>query len=236
MKPFHKSRLRPVIIAHRGAPGRLENTIAGFLAGIARGAQWIELDLHQTSDGALVVYHDFELGPKPISQCTLTEAKRLARSLKRIDLPTLDEVLEAVPKSVGLGVEAKAPYLARALVSALANHGAADRALCCSLHFPTLQTLATLRPRIRTGILTTSRLLDPAGEIRRARAQALFQEYSLADRRYVREVHKAGFQFFVWTVNGERDLRRMLKLGVDGIVTDFPERVRALRPAKSKRR
>ena len=214
----------------------MENTIPGFLASIARGADWIELDLHQTSDGALVVHHDFELGPKPISQCTLAEAKRLAKRLRQIHLPTLDEVLEAVPKTVGLGIDAKAPYLARALVSVLANHRATDRALCCSLHFPTLQTLASLRPRIKTGILTSSRLLDPAGEIRRARAQAIFQEYSLADRRYVREVHKAGYQFFVWTVNAERDLRRMLKLGVDGIVTDFPERVLALRAAKSQRR
>lgn len=231
---MRKSPPRPLIIAHRGAPGRLENTIPGFLAGIARGAQWIELDLHQTSDGALVVHHDFELGPKPLVQCTLVEAKRLARRLKHIELPTLEEVLEAVPKTVGLGIEAKAPYLARALVAVLASHRAVDRALCVSFHFPTLQTLATLRPRLRTGILTTSRLLDPAGEIRRARAQAIFQEYSLADRRYVREVHKAGFQFFVWTVNEERELRRMMKLDVDGIVTDFPERLRALRPARRR--
>lgn len=228
---------RPLIIAHRGAPGpRRENTIPGFLVGIARGADWIELDLHQTADGALVVYHDFAIGKKPLALCTLKEAKALAKRLRKIELPTLGEVLEAVPATIGLGVEVKAPHIGRALVSVLAAHRATDRALCSSFHFPTLRSLAELRPRLRTGILTSSRLLDPVGEIRRARAQAIFQEYSLADRDLLRQVHRAGFQFFVWTVNEERDLRRMMKLDVDGIVTDYPERLRALRPAKSKRR
>ena len=52
----------PLIIAHRGEPGRRENTIAGFLAGIARGAEWIELDVHPTADGCVIVHHDPKIG------------------------------------------------------------------------------------------------------------------------------------------------------------------------------
>lgn len=218
----------PLVIAHRGAPGRRENTVAGFLAGIAAGAEWIELDVHRTADGAIVVHHDFELGTRPLARCTLREARTLARRLKQVKLPTLDDVVEALPDRIGLGVEIKAPHIARAVVCVLAEHRAADRALVSSFHWPTVRALAELRPRVRSGLLSCSRLLDPVGDLRRARAQALCQEHQLADRALVRAVQGAGFQVFVWTVNRTEDLRRMLALGVDAIITDHPARLRRL--------
>src|SRR3990170_4366141 len=187
--------LRPLIIAHRGEPGRRENTRAGFLAGLRRGAGWIELDVHRTADGALVVHHDFDIAGRAIARLTLKQAKLRARRYKRIALPTLEEVLEAVPR-------------------ALARHRALERALVSSFHWPTVRALADLRPRVRTGILTCSRLLDPVGDLRRARAHALCQEHTLADRALVRAVHRAGFEIHVWTANQPADLRRMIRLGV----------------------
>lgn len=219
---------RPLIIAHRGEPGRRENTVAAFLAGIRRGAEWIELDVHQTADGALVVHHDFDIAGRPLARLTLRQAQQRARRTKRIALPTLEEVLEAVPERVGLGVEIKAPGIGAAVLRALARHRAVERTLVSSFHWPTVQALAGLRPRLRTGILTCSRLLDPVGDLRRTRAQALCQEHTLADRALVRVVHGAGFEIHVWTANRPADLRRMIALGVDGIITDFPARLRRL--------
>lgn len=218
----------PLIIAHRGEPGRRENTVAGFLAGLRRGAGWIELDVHQTTDGALVVHHDFALAGRPLARLTLKQAKRLARRTKRIALPTLEEVLAAVPERIGLGVEIKAPGIGRAVRRALARQRALERALVSSFHWPTVRALADLRPRVRTGILTCSRLLDPVGDLGRARAHALCQEHTLADRTLVRAVHRAGFEIHVWTTNRPEDLRRMIRLGVDGIITDYPARLRRL--------
>lgn len=219
---------RPLIIAHRGEPGRRENTVAGFLAGIRRGAEWIELDLHQTADGALVVHHDFEIAGRPLQRLTLRQAKQLARRRKRLTLPTLEEVLAAIPERIGLGVEIKAPGIERAVLRALARHQAAERALVSSFHWPTVRALAGLRPRVRTGLLTGSRLIDPVGDLRRARAQALCQEHKLADRSLVRALHVASFEIHVWTANTPADLRRLLGLGVDGIITDHPARLRRL--------
>jgi glycerophosphoryl diester phosphodiesterase len=82
----------PLIIAHRGEPGRRENTLAGFLAGIARGAEWIELDVHQTADAQVIVHHDAHTARRSLHVLTLEEARALARKRKRIELPTLDEV------------------------------------------------------------------------------------------------------------------------------------------------
>ena len=219
---------RPLIIAHRGEPGRRENTVAGFLAGIRRGAEWIELDVHRTRDGAIVVHHDFDLGGRAIARLTLKQAKQRARRVKRLALPTLDEVLEALPERIGLGVEIKAPGIGAAVLQVLTRHRAVGRALVNSFHWPTIRALAERRPRVRTGLLTCSRLLDPLGDLRRARAHALCQEHTLADRQLVRAVHRAGLEIHVWTANAPADLRRMMALGVDGIITDYPARLRRL--------
>jgi len=219
---------RPLIIAHRGEPGRRENTVAGFLAGIRRGAEWIELDVHRTRDGAIVVHHDFALAGRALARLTLKQAKQRARRWKRIELPTLAEVITAVPEHVGLGVEIKAPGIGAAVLQVLTRHRAVGRALVSSFHWPTVRALADLRPRVRTGILTCSRLLDPVGDLRRARAHALCQEHTLADRQLVRAVHRAGLEIHVWTANAPADLRRMMALGVDGIITDYPARLRRL--------
>ncbi|HXE74498.1 MAG TPA: glycerophosphodiester phosphodiesterase [Candidatus Xenobia bacterium] len=219
----------PLIIAHRGEPGRRENTLAGFLAGIARGANWIELDVHLTADGQVAVHHDAHLARRALSKLTLEEARALARRRKRIELPTLDEVLETIAGHIGLNVEIKDPRAGRAVVAALARHKAVDRAICSSFHWPAIRELADLRPRVATGILTSGRLRNPAGDFHRAHADAVFQGYKSVQPAQVREVKKAGFGFYVWTVNREADLRRMVELGVDGIITDYPERLVHLR-------
>ncbi len=218
----------PLIIAHRGEPGRRENTIAGFLAGIARGAEWIELDVHLTTDGYVIVHHDARIARRALNRLTLEEARALARRRKRIELPTLDEVFEAIPKRIGVNVEIKDPRAGRAVVAVLARHRAVERAICSSFHWPTILELADLRPRLRTGILTRSRLRNPVEEIRRARAQAIFHKYPSVSGKQVLEVKEAGFGFYVWTVNRAGALRRMVGLGVDGIITDYPSRLVAL--------
>ncbi len=219
----------PLIIAHRGEPGRRENTIAGFLAGIRRGAEWVELDVHQTADGQVAVHHNAHIARHSLNRLTLEEARRLARRRKHIELPTLDEVLEALPKTIGLNVEIKDPRAGGAVVAVLARHKAVDRAICSSFHWPTIRELADLRPRVRSGILTRSRLRDPVEDIRRARAQAIFHKYQSVDAAQVHVVKKAGLEFCVWTVNRDSALRRMVEVGVDGIITDYPDRLARLR-------
>jgi len=213
----------PLIIAHRGEPGSRENTIAAFLAGIARGAEWIELDVHRTADGQVVVHHDARIARRALNKLTLEGARTLAQKRKHIELPTLDQVLDAVPDRIGLNVEIKDPRAGRAVLAVLARHKAFERTICSSFHWPTILDLADLRPRLRSGILTRSRLRNPVEEIRRARAQALFHKYPSVSGKQVREVKVAGFGFYVWTVNRERALRRMVELGVDGIITDYPD-------------
>ncbi len=224
----------PLIIAHRGEPGRRENTVAGFLAGIARGAEWIELDVHLTADGQVIVHHDPKIGRHALTQLTAEEARRLAQRRKHIELPTLDEVFEAIPKRIGVNVEIKDPQAGRAVVAVLARHKAVERTICSSFHWPAIHELADLRPRVRTGILTRSRLPNPVEEIRRACAQAIFHKYPSVSEKQVREAQEAGYGFYVWTVNRAGALRRMVELGVDGIITDYPERLVRIRQQRER--
>lgn len=227
---------QPLIVAHRGAPGRRrENTVAGFRDGIVGGAEWVELDLHQTADGALVVFHDFALGGRRLARMTLAEAKQRARRLRGIELPSLAEVFDALPRSIGVNVEIKAPGLGRELLAVLSRHRATERALVSSFHHPTIAALADLRPRVATGLLARRRLRDPVGTLRRYRARALVLHHTAIEGKLVNRLHEAGFTVWVWTVNRERDLRWMLTVGVEAIITDYPDRLLRLRDAASRR-
>lgn len=225
----------PLIVAHRGARGRRrENTLAGFLDGITRGAEWVELDIHRTADGALVVFHDFTLDERRLARLTLAEAKQQARRLRGIELPTLDEVFDSLPRSIGVNVEIKAPGIGRELISLLVQCRATQRVLVSSFHHPTIRALAGLRPRVSTGLLPRRHLRDPVGALRRAGARALVLHYTAVNARLTEEVQRAGLAVWVWTVNRERDLRRMLALGVDAVITDFPEKLLRLRDSASR--
>lgn len=193
----------------------------------------MELDLHRTADGALVVFHDYTLGGRRLARMTLPEARQRAHRLRGIQLPTLEEVLVGLPRSVGVNVEIKARGIGRELLALLARRSAVERVLVSSFHHPTIGALAELRPRLATGLLTRRRLRDAAGALRRAGASTLVQHYAFADAGLVERLHSAGFSVWVWPANRERDLRRMLALGVDAIITDFPEKLVQLRGATS---
>jgi glycerophosphoryl diester phosphodiesterase len=225
---------RPLIVAHRGARRRrLENTIAGFLDGVARGAEWVELDLHRTADGALAVLHSSTLGGWRLARLTLAEAKRRARLLRGTELPTLAEVLEALPRSIGINIEIKAPGIGRDLLAVLQRLRALERVLVSSFHHPTIRALAGLRPRVATGLLVRRRPRDPVAALGRAGAHALVAHHTGVNAKLVEQVQRAGCEVWVWTVNRERDLRRTLALGVDAVITDYPQLLLRLRNSVS---
>lgn len=225
---------RPLIVAHRGARGRrLENTVAGFRDGIARGAEWVELDIHRTVDGALVVFHDFALGGQGLAGLTLQETKQRARR-RGIELPTLEEVFDALPRSIGVNIEIKAPGIGRELISLLIRHRATNRVLVSSFHHPTIRAFVDLRPRVATGLLARRSPREPVGALRRTGARALVIHHTAVNAKLTEQVQRAGFSVWAWTVNRERDLRRMLAFEIDAIITDFPEKLLRLRDSASR--
>jgi len=228
-----------LVIAHRGASGhRPENTLPAYELAVEQGADMIEIDLHRTRDGAIVVTHDEELagigGRGEIAQATLAEVRALNAGGGE-PVPTLDEVLDGfatrIPFNLELkrGKQAEYPGLEQATLEAVNQRGLLARMLFSSFYDPVLARLRALSPEARVALLISRKF--PQRAVERAKAlgaEALNPEDSLVTAELVREAHAAGLAVYVFTVDEETELRRFLDLGVDGIFTNHPDRLRAI--------
>jgi glycerophosphoryl diester phosphodiesterase len=227
------------VIAHRGASGeRPENTLPAYELAVAQGADMIEIDLHRTRDGAVVVTHDEELaglgGRGEIADATLAEVRALdAGGGERV--PTLAEVLDRFGERIPFNLEIKrgsaAEYagLEAEVAADLARRGIGERMLFSSFYDPVLRRLREVSPEARIGLLISRRF--PDGAIERARAlgaEALHPERALVTPALVEQAHAAGLAVYVFTVDDPDEMARLLALGVDGLFTNFPARLRAL--------
>ncbi len=229
----------PLVIAHRGASGhRPENTARAYELAIELAADMIEIDVHRSRDGALVVTHDDSLeglgGRGSIADATLAEIRALdAGGGERV--PTLDEVLDAFGKRIPFNVEVKegprGPYpgLEEAVLAAVTRHGLLGETLFSSFCDAVLRRLRELAPPARIALLISPRTNERALE--RARAlgvEAVNPWFGLAKAVLVDAVHAAGLAVYPYTVDEPEAMRGLLALGVDGIFTNFPERLREL--------
>jgi glycerophosphoryl diester phosphodiesterase len=230
---------RPLVIAHRGASAhRPENTMPAFALAVEQRADMIETDLHVTRDGAVVITHDEELaglgGRGEIADATLAEIRALdAGGGARV--PTLDEMLDAFGAAIAFNLELKkgtrAEYegLEAQAIEAVQTRGVAERTLFSSFYDPVLARLRAAAPEARIGLLISRRY--PVRIVERARAlgaEAIHPEAPLVDAALVETAHEAGLAVYVFTVDDEAEMRRLLSLGVDGLFTNHPDRMRAL--------
>ncbi len=220
--------MRPQILAHRGASGhQLENSRAAFRRAVQLEADGVELDVHATRDGALVVHHDPEVpGWGPIARLTL-EQLAPARLPNGEPLPLLTDVLEIMgDRVVWIEVKALDPAFDAALLAAV-DGAPAPRA--CGVHsfeHRIVERLGRARPDLRLGALLAARVMDPSGVLAAARARVLWQEWRMIDASLVEQVHSAGHEIVAWTVDAAREIDRLARLGVDAICTNFPDRAR----------
>jgi glycerophosphoryl diester phosphodiesterase len=216
------------VIAHRGASGyEYENSRAAFRRAIMLDANGVELDVHATRDGALVVHHDPDVpGVGPIAQLTQAEAKQL-RIRNGETLPLLQEVLDLVgDHDVWVEVKTLPPAHDRALLAVLDDGPAPTRYAVHSFDHRIVRRLGEACPSLRRGVLLSAYLEDPVGALQAVGATALWQEWQQIDQDLVRRVHEAGAQIIAWTVNEIGDIERLARLGVDGLCGNYPDRIR----------
>src|SRR5690606_1202354 len=172
-------------------------------------------------DGKIVVHHDPVVGPErqTIATCSL-EAIRAAASESGVEIPILDDVIDLALNRARLYVEVKGASMESLVAKQLSPH--ADRCAVHSFDHRVAAALRELEPRIRTGILSSSYVLDPAGELIAAGARDYWQHGSLIDTALVEAIHTAGGRVICWTVNDPIEMRRLRRMGVDGICTDLP--------------
>jgi glycerophosphoryl diester phosphodiesterase len=219
---------RPTIIAHRGASGyEYENSRAAFRRAVMLDADGVELDIHATRDGGIVVHHDPDLpGIGPISQLSLVEARQvLLRNGETV--PILGEILQLVgDRDVWVEVKTLPQRFDSALLAALDQGPAPHRYAVHSFDHRIVHRLGQARPSLRRGILLSAYLRDVVAVMRSVGACTLWQEWQQIDQELVTQVHEAGATVIAWTVNEIGDLDRMVRLGVDGLCGNYPDRIR----------
>jgi glycerophosphoryl diester phosphodiesterase len=230
---------KPLVIAHRGASAhRPQNTLPAFELAVAQRADMIETDLHRTSDGAIVITHDEDLtglgGVGEIAGATLAEIRALdAGGGERV--PTLDEILDRFGPQIPFNLELKRATdtdyegLEAQALAAVNARGLLARTLWSSFYDSVLGRLRTLAPDARLALLISSRY--PIRILERARelgAEAINPEAGIVSAALVDDAHAAGLAVYVFTVDDLAQMQQLLALGVDGLFTNHPERLRAL--------
>jgi glycerophosphoryl diester phosphodiesterase len=227
-----------LVLAHRGA-NRVEpeNTLAAFGRAFELGADGVELDVHRTADGGLVVHHD-AVAPG-VGLLAETPFEAIRRSAPRV--PTLAEALDAcagrfvnveIKNSPGDPDHDPSGVAADRVVELLAARAGRDRVLVSSFDLPTIDRVRALDPRTATALLTarTTGLADVLALAHdRGHAALNPRAHALVARRADRLVQRAGelgMSLYVWTVNDARQLRRLAGAGVTGLITDVPDRAR----------
>ncbi|MEV7390396.1 MULTISPECIES: glycerophosphodiester phosphodiesterase family protein [unclassified Streptomyces] len=219
-------------IGHRGVMGvEPENTLRSFVAAQQAGLDLIELDLHLSKDGALVVMHDAEVdrttdGTGPIAEKTLEELRTLdAGRGERV--PVFEEVLDAV--RTPLQAEIKDVAAARALAEVMQRRDLVSRVEVSSFHDEAVAEIARLVPGVRTALIASRYGPDVVERAQEAGATTLCLNIRRLTLEVVEQARKADLRVIGWVVNTQDQLRLVRALQLDGATTDYPEIKRTAR-------
>lgn len=235
---------KPWIIAHRGASGYApENTLAAYQRAVELGAPFIETDLHLTRDARFVAIHDKMLqrttnGRGAVHDHTLAQLRELDaglwfdRQYAGEHIPTLEDVLAFARRhDVVFYLEIKydsAWGMHHALVAALLAHEASAQTIVISFDPGTLRSVRELDASIMTGLLSERGGEDLVKTALEVGARQILPRHDAVTRELVDSVHAADLHVVTWTVNEVAGMRAAIATGADGVMTDVPDRLRAL--------
>jgi len=227
---------KPQLIGHRGARGLApENTLLAMDAGIAAGCTWLEFDVQLHPSGELFLLHDLTLDRTTNGQGLASDCRWDA--LRKLDagqgqhLPTLDETLDFIDQRASLNIELKtwdgtAAAVTDALRTRLAEGWPAKSFVVSSFHLPELYEFKQLLPEVPVAVLLCGVPLDWAACATELQAVAVNQSAEFVDARLVADAKARGLAVNVYTVNDAAEYARLAALGVDGVFTDVPDRLR----------
>jgi glycerophosphoryl diester phosphodiesterase len=225
---------RPLLLGHRGARHHApENTLAAFDLALQHGCDGFEFDVRLTRDHRAVICHDLLYRGLSVEKSVYRElSRRGERSLAGAPaqspslVPCLDDVVKAYCARAYLDIELKVSGLEKATVQTLAQHKPpAERFVVTSFFPEILRELRSRSPRVPIGFITDNRKHIAAWEKLDAelRLQVVAAHHKLVTGALLDEVHAAGKQLFVWTVNRERQMLQLADMGVDALISDDTE-------------
>jgi glycerophosphoryl diester phosphodiesterase len=205
----------------------VENSLDAFVKAAGARADGVELDVHATADGAIVVFHDPVLPDGRWIRDLPAASVRHQQLANGEPIPLLEEVLTVVP-DLRVHVEVKHLNAAwdAALLAVMDADPSPERCSVHSFDHRLIARLGLLRPSLPRGVLSASYLVDPLAQLRNTGATTLWQEWPLIDQALVDLVHGAGASIIAWTVNQQAAAEHLAGLGVDGLCGNYPERLR----------
>jgi glycerophosphoryl diester phosphodiesterase len=248
------------VMAHRGGRGLWpENTLYAFERAVESGVDILEMDIHSTKDGTIILLHDSTVdrttdGTGPVNDINLTDLKKLNAGYhwtadegltypyrsQNIVVPTLEEVFLAFPDfHLNIEIKQTQPPITGPLCETIREFNMVNNVLIASFNMDTIKEFRNTCPEVATTagenevrmLYVLSRLY--LGKLYNPPAEAVqVPEYRgdihVATDRFVRAAHNRNIAVHVWTINDKSDMLRMLDIGVDGIITDNPDRLMAL--------
>ena len=224
-----------MIIGHRGAMGHIaENTIPSIKKAMELGVDGIEIDVFKCKTGELVVFHDEKLDRLTnssgfIESLELDSIKNIL-VLDKYRIPTLEEVLQLIDGQVKLNIELKGYETASPtnhLINQYINKGGwtDDKFIISSFKWDELEKFRSINKIVSIAILTEFDPIEAIPIAKKLDALAINPNYKSLNEDNINEIHANGFKIFPYTINEFSDIKRMIELGVDAIITDYPERV-----------
>lgn len=235
----------PLAISHAACKGHApENTLAGIRAALDLGCDGIEIDVHCTRDGVPILLHDDTVdrttdGSGDVRAMTLAEVRRLDAGARQSDgrfrgepVPTLAETLALTRGRALLVIEIKQSGIAEAVAGIVREARAVDDVMVWSFLPDAVAAMRAIAPEIPACQLWPGRRNDPAALIATAlanNAQGIVPEHVLVDEALVGRALRRGLRLYTWTPDEPDRIAALVRLGVDGICSNYPERVIAAR-------
>ncbi|MFH6603471.1 glycerophosphodiester phosphodiesterase [Maribacter algicola] len=226
----------PLVIGHRGAMGHeTENTLASIQKALDLGVDMIEIDVFKIKSGEIVVFHDERLERLSNAGGRIEEYNIFELNKVTLDgnhrIPMLQDVLKLIDNKVRLNIELKGSDTADR-VNFIVNYYVKEKGwqldnfLISSFKWDELKAIRELNPTIPIAVLTEDDPIKALSIAKDLNAEAINPNFNKLNLEVVDKIKSEGLKVYTWTVNDSTDIRAMKDLKVDGIITNFPERVR----------
>ena len=236
------------IFAHKGASGYApENTLIAIKKAIEMKVDGIEIDIQLTRDGRIVLMHDWKVDRTTTGRGyvyeldfdyirTLDAGQWFTKDFIGEVVPTLEEVLDILPQDMMLNIEIKDTArhhskIEEKLLEVLKKYpDKFENIIVSSFHHDKIKKLQVLEPKLKLALLTDSEFIEIEKYLSNngLSSYSYHPEINLISKEDVEKLHDKGVKIFVWTVNKEEDLNYLVKLGVDGVITNYPDIMKEL--------
>lgn len=227
---------KPLVIGHRGAMGHeTENTVASIQKALDLGVDMIEIDVFKIKSGEIVVFHDTKVdrlanGGGNIEEYDITQLRQLILDGGH-KIPMLQDVLKTINNQVVLNIELKGAGTADRVNHTIdyyvkSKGWSPENFVISSFNWDELRDMRSRNKEIQIAVLTSDDPVEAIDVAKELNAVAINPAFETLTQENTAQIQKEGFKVYTWTVNEPEDIKKMTDFGVDGIITNYPERVK----------